>query len=389
MTTTAHNTEDAESVDVAVVGGGQAGLAIAWHLRRLGLRFLVLDAGPEIGHVWRSRWDSLRLFTPARYDALPGMAFPGPPDTHPGKDAVADYLRDYAAAFDLPVRTNSPVTRLRRATGGGEGYELVTADSTVHARQVVIATGPFQTPAVPRLAAGLDSTVTQLHSAQYRNPHSLPPGPVLVVGDGNSGRQIAVELAATRQVDLACSGTATVVPQRLLGRDLFWWLSRLGLVTTGADSRIGRRLRARGELVVGTTDRMLRAAGVTLRPRLTTADGTTVGFADGSRSEVGAVVWATGYRPGYSWVDVDGVLADGRPQHDRGVTPAPGLYVLGLPWQHSRGSALLGFVRHDAAHLADQIAAHTPQSGTTGQTWWNHRCDTPATPRSLEASLPT
>jgi putative flavoprotein involved in K+ transport len=180
-----------------------------------------------------------------------------------------------------------------------------------------------------------------------------------------------------------------MLPQRLLGRDLFWWLSRLGLVTTGADSRIGRRLRARGELVVGTTDRMLRAAGVTLRPRLTTADGTTVGFADGSRSEVGAVVWATGYRPGYSWVDVDGVLADGRPRHDRGVTPAPGLYVLGLPWQHSRGSALLGFVRHDAAHLADQIAAHTPQSGTTGQTWWNHRCDTPATPRSLEASLPT
>jgi putative flavoprotein involved in K+ transport len=371
-----------ELFDVAVVGGGQAGLAMAWHLRRLGLRFVVLDAGPQVGHVWRSRWDSLQLFTPARYDALPGIAFPGTPDSHPGKDAVADYLRDYASAFDLPVRSNSRMTRLRRS---GHGYELLTADQALHARQVVIATGPFHTPAIPTIAAGLDPAVVQLHSADYRNPDSLPPGPVLVVGDGNSGRQIAAELAETRRVDLACSGTAMVVPQRLLGRDLFWWLSRIGLVSAAADSRIGRRMRARGELVVGTTDRMLRAAGVRLRPRLTAVEGSAVRFADGAQLEVGALVWATGYRPDYSWIDVDGLLVDGRPVHDRGVTPAPGLYLLGLAWQHSRGSALLGFVRHDAAHLADQIAAHA----TAVRTRRNHRCATPAATGSLQPSLPS
>jgi putative flavoprotein involved in K+ transport len=343
------------TLDVAVVGGGQAGLAMAWHLRRLGLRFAVLDAGSEIGSAWCSRWDSLRLFTPARYDALPGLAFPGPPDRYPTKDEVAAYLRDYVAAFDLPVHLHSRVTRVSR---DGAGYALATTRETVRARQVVVATGPFQSPHVP--VTGLDPAVTQLHSSAYRNPHQLPRGPVLVVGDGNSGRQIARELAATRRVELATSGRATVVPQRLLGRDLFWWLTASGLLGAPATSPIGRRMRARGELVVGTTDRTLRAAGVTLRPRLTGADGTGVRFADGSRADVDTVVWATGYRSDHSWIDVDGALADGRPVHERGVSPVPGLHFLGLPWQHTRGSALLGFVGADAAHLAERIATRTP-----------------------------
>lgn len=351
MTTT--DTSD-QNLDVAVIGGGQAGLAMAWHLRRLGLRFAVLDAGSGIGSAWRSRWDSLRLFTPARYDALPGRPFPAPPDRYPTKDEVADYLRDYVAAFGLPVRLNSRVTRLHR---DGDAFTLVTPQGTTRARQVVVATGPFQTPHVPKLATGLHPVVTQLHSSAYRNPAELPCGPVLVVGDGNSGRQIARELAATRRVELATAGTATVVPQRLMGRDLFWWLDRSGLLAAPATSRIGRRMRARGELVVGTTDRTLRAARVTLRPRLAAADGTGVRFADGSRTDVDTVVWATGYRADRSWIDVDSALADGPPVHERGVSPDPGLSFLGLPWQHSRGSALLGFVGADAAHLADRIAA--------------------------------
>jgi putative flavoprotein involved in K+ transport len=172
-------------LDVVVIGGGQAGLAMAWHLAQQGLRFVVLEAGPEVGHVWRSRWDSLRLFTPAQYDALPGMAFPAPDDTYPTKDPVADYLRAYAAAFDLPVRRNAKVTELRRREDAS--FEVHTADQTYRARQVVVATGPFQVPFVPPPAGKLDPSVTQLHSADYRRPQALPAEPALVVGGATRG----------------------------------------------------------------------------------------------------------------------------------------------------------------------------------------------------------
>jgi putative flavoprotein involved in K+ transport len=168
-----------EVLDVVVVGGNQAGLAMAWHLAQRGRRFVVLEAGPEVGHVWRSRWDSLKLFTPAQYDALPGMAFPAPADTYPTKDPVADYLQSYAAAFELPVRLNARVTRLSQTD---HGFEVRTADQTYRARQVVVATGPFQVPFIPPMAGKLDPSVTQVHSADYRNPQALPDGPVLVVG---------------------------------------------------------------------------------------------------------------------------------------------------------------------------------------------------------------
>jgi putative flavoprotein involved in K+ transport len=201
-------------LDAVVVGGGQAGLAIAWHLKRQGLQFLVLEAGSELGHTWRDRWDSLKLFTPAQYDGLPGMPFPSPPDTYPTKDPVADYLQTYVTAFDLPVRLNTRVTSLTRAE---EGFEVSTADDTFHARQVVVATGPFQVPFVRPAAQGLEPSVTPIHSASYRNPETLPGGPVLVVGGGNSGFQIAEELAATRQVDLSIGERAPMLPQRRQG----------------------------------------------------------------------------------------------------------------------------------------------------------------------------
>ena len=217
-----------------MIGGGQAGLAVAWHLARQGLRFLVLEAGPQIGHTWQSRWDSLTLFTPTQHDALPGMPFPGPPDTYPGKDAVAGYLTAYAAAFGLPVRLNARVTGLSRTA---EGFGIRTQDEVLRARQVVVATGPFQAPFVPPAGQRLDGQVTQLHSAGYRNPVALPPGPVLVVGGGNSGFQIAEELArAGRRVDLSIATKMPILPQRLAGKDLFWWLTRLGLLRVTAGS---------------------------------------------------------------------------------------------------------------------------------------------------------
>jgi putative flavoprotein involved in K+ transport len=355
-------------LDVVVIGGSQAGLAMAWHLAQQGLRFVVLEAGPELGHVWRSRWDSLKLFTPAQYDALPGMAFPAPADTYPTKDPVADYLQAYAATFDLPVRLNARVTRLSRTD---DGFEVQTADQTYQARQVVVATGPFQVPFVPPPAGKLDASVTQLHSADYRNPQTLPDGPVLVVGGGNSGFQIAEELAATRQVDLSIATTYPMLPQRLGGRDLFWWLTRLGLMRVTASSRLGRRVAGRGEFVIGTNRRRLERKGVRFRPRLVDAEGRTVRFADHSLLEdVGVVVWATGYRSDYAWIHIPGVVREGHVVHWRGMTEVPGLYFLGLTWQHTRGSALLGFVNDDAAYLADRIATgpRAAASATAGAT---------------------
>jgi putative flavoprotein involved in K+ transport len=343
-----------EVLDVVVVGGSQAGLAMAWHLARQGLRFVVLEAAPDLGHTWRSRWDSLTLFTPAQYDALPGMAFPAPADTYPTKDPVADYLQAYAAAFDLPVRLDAKVAELRRLDDGS--FEVRTADDTLHARLVVVATGPFQVPFVPPPAATLDRSVAQVHSADYRNPQALPDGPVLVVGGGNSGFQIAEELAATRTVDLSIATRYPMLAQRLAGRDLFWWLTRLGVMRVTAGSRLGRRA-SRREFIIGTNRKRLERAGVRFRPRLVDADGRTVRFADHSLLEdVGVVVWATGYRPDYAWIHVPGVVREGHVVHRRGVTEVPGLYFLGLSWQHTRGSALLGFVNDDAAYLADHIA---------------------------------
>ena len=346
-----------QPLDVLVIGAGQAGLALGHHLAARDANFLLLDAGPEVGHSWRTRWDSLRLFSPAAYDALPGMPFPAPSsDYHPSKDDVADYLQAYAQRFRLPVRLNSPVLRLHRADDGA--FTATTPTGTVRARQVVVATGPFQTPYIPALATRLDPELPQLHSAEYRNPVQLPGGGrVLVVGAANSGLQIAAELAATQPVTVAVGTRPTELPQRIAGRDLFFWLTRSGFFTVPSHTGIARRLRARGDLVIGTRSRTLRRRGIDFRPRLTGMDGRTARFADGTTVDVDAVVWATGYRSDHSWLHVPGVVVDGQVRHTAGVTDVPGLYFLGLPWQTCRGSALLGFVGADAAALSDRMAA--------------------------------
>ena len=374
------STRPADCLDVIVIGAGQAGLALGWHLTQQQARYVIVDGAPALGHSWRSRWDSLRLFSPARYDSLPGMDFPASADTYPTKDQVADYLAEYAERFHLPVLLGHRVTRLTRDPDT-KVFTVHTGHGPLRARQVVVATGPFQKPHLPELANGLNGQVTQVHSAHYRNPGQLPAGPVLVVGAGNSGLQIAEELAthpgpggtAKREVHLAVGATLPQLPQRLLGRDLFWWLTKTGAIYKPATSWVARRMRARGDLVIGTSRARAADLGVTLRPRVSTATGASVEFADGSRLTPASIVWATGFVPDYTWIDVPDVIVDAaKPvdvRHERGVTGTPGLYFLGLPWQHSRGSALLGFVRHDAAWLADHIRAHRPRAarGTHAQ----------------------
>ncbi|WP_206074512.1 flavin-containing monooxygenase [Antribacter gilvus] len=317
---------------------------------------LILERADRVGTSWARRWDSLRLFTPARYDALPGAVFPGPPWSYPGKDDVARYLAGYAARFSLPVLTGAEAAALDRS---GDGFDIRLTDGrVVAARQVVVATGAFGTPWIPTFAAGLDPHVLQVHTDDYRNPAQVPPGPVLVVGGGNSGIQIALELALTgRDVHLSGGTRPRVLPQRPAGRDLFWWLTVSGAIHAPAASLVGRRLRA-NEPVIGTARGRLRRAGVTFRPCTTAARANTLTFADGTDATPASVVWATGYRHDDRWITIaDALDTAGALIVDDAATPVPGLYALGRPWQRSRGSALLGYVRHDAQRLAATIAA--------------------------------
>ena len=278
----------------------------------------------------------------------------GDPDSYPGKDEVADLLAAYVARFELPVRLNTTVTRLTR---DDDGYSAETTTGTITAKQVVIATGPFQVPVVPSPSKQLDPGVTQLHSAAYRDPDDLPEGRALVVGAANSGQQIALELAEAREVEIAVGQKLATLPQRPLGRDIWWWLTVTRLASVQMSSRLGKRLSQR-DVVIGGGLRELRRRGVKIRPRVVDTNGRTVTFADGTSTDYAGVVWATGFTSDHSWIEIPGVKDERRQiRHLRGVTESPGLYTLGMTWQHTRTSVLLGWVGDDAAFLADQIAS--------------------------------
>jgi putative flavoprotein involved in K+ transport len=344
--------------EVVVVGGGQAGLAVGYFLAQQGLDFTILEAAEEPAAAWRERWDSLRLFTPVRYNSLPGLAFPGDPDSYPGRDEVAAYLIDYVRHFELPVELGSRVRSVRKPNGT---YLVELDDRTYEADQVVIATGPFHLPRVPPITERLDPEVVQLHSSDYRSPADLPEGTVLVVGGGNTGFQIAEELTDSHEVHLSIGSRQTPLPQRILGRDLFWYLDGTGLIRKSKDTRIGGRLAGR-ETLIGSSPRAIRRHGVRLHPRAVDAEGSAILFEDATTVGVRSVVWATGFGIDHSFIEPPVFDDRGHLVHQRGVTQSPGLYFLGLTWQHSRGSALLGWVKEDAEFIAQQISAFRPTS---------------------------
>jgi putative flavoprotein involved in K+ transport len=345
-----------DDVEVAVIGAGQAGLAIGYFLARQGRRFVIFERAAEVAPAWRERWDSLTLFTPRGYSALPGLRFPGDPDGYPTRDEVIAYLERYAETFQLPIELNSEVTKLDRGEDGR--FRLELDGRTITADQAAVATGPFQTPYMPKLAERLADDVFQTHAVGYRRPDDVPPGTVLVVGGGNTGFQIAKELAATHKVVLSIGSRQTPLPQRPLGRDLFWWLTKARVLDKTVESRLGRKLSTRETLIGSSPRELKRRYGVELKPRALDADGRIVRFENGSELEVDAVIWATGYRPDYSWIKVPVFDDGGRLRHRRGVTDVPGLHFLGLTWQYTRGSALIGWVKDDAEFIAERIAEY-------------------------------
>jgi len=315
---------------------------------------VILDRADSIGSAWRERWQSLTLFTPRRYSALPEIPFPGDPDGYPTRDEVTTYLERYAETFELPIELNREVAKLERGDDGR--LRLEVHGRTIVADQVVVATGPFQVPYVPALAEKLDESVFQTHAVGYQRPEEVPAGTVLVVGGGNTGFQIAKELSVSHEVVLSVGSRQKPLPRRALGRDIFCWLTGARVLDKTVDSRLGRKLRTRDTLI-GSSPRDLRKRfGVELKSRVIDADVRTVRFDDGGELEVDAVIWATGYRADHSWIKLPIFDEGGRPRHRRGVTDVPGLYFLGLSWQHTRGSALIGWVKDDAGYIAARIA---------------------------------
>jgi putative flavoprotein involved in K+ transport len=362
-----------ERVQVVVIGGGQAGLSVGYCLARRGLSFVILEANPRVGDSWRKRWDSLRLFTPAKYDGLIGLPFPAPAFSFPTKDDMADYLETYAKHFDLPVRTGVRVERLWR---DGTRYIVDTGDRRLEADHVVVAMATYQAPRVPEFAPTLDPGIVQLHSSEYKNPGQLRSGGVLLVGAGNSGADIAMDVARSHHTWLSGRHPGNL-PFRIDGRIARLIVPLLFRVVfhriLTVDTPMGRRARpamlSKGGPLIRVKPADLVAAGVERTPRVTgVRDGQPL-LADGRVLEVRNVIWCTGFRPGLSWIDLPQPVhgADGEPVHDRGIVPGePGFYFVGLHFLYAFSSTMIHGVARDAERIADTIQARVRAAASVG-----------------------
>ncbi|MFP7335037.1 NAD(P)/FAD-dependent oxidoreductase [Shouchella clausii] len=343
--------------DVVVIGGGQAGLAVGYYLKKQKRPFLIVDEQNEAGDSWRKRYDSLVLFTPRCYSSLPGLAFSGDPNGYPTKGEMADYLWTYKETFQLPVAYKTKVERLEKKR---DRFKVWTTSEgkTYDAKQVIIATGAFHTPFIPPLANSIHPRIAQLHASDYKGPEQIVAGPILIVGAGNTGVQIATELVEHHDVILACGNKPNVLPQSVFGKNLFWWFDRLGLSKATVNSVLGKWLQKR-DTIIGNDFHTVRKRAK-LKGRLINVTGSKAYFAEDSPVSVQTIIWATGYRNDYSWIDIDGVFdQEQKPIHVRGVTNVNGLFFVGLSWQYKRGSALVKGVGEDAAYIVSQLSKHS------------------------------
>lgn len=350
-----------EHVDVVVIGAGQNGLSVGYHLARKGVKFVILEACERVGDIWRSRWDSLRLFTPARFDALIGMPFPAGRYSFPTKDDMADYLEAYARKFSLPVRTGVKVDEVTRS---GDRYVVTAGQTRYVARHVVAAASSYQKPKIPDFAASLDPSIRQFHSSAYKNPGQLNPGSVLLVGASNSGAEIAVDLAATHQVWLAGRHPGHI-PVAYNG----YFAMRLVLPVVlrivfhrllTVDTPMGRKAKpqqlSHGLPLIRVKPEHLDAAGVRRVSRVVGARDGKPMLDDGQLLDVSNVIWCTGFRAGLDWIKLPIFDDTGRVKQYRGaVEGEPGLYVCGLHFQHSTSSTMIHGAARDAGYVADKI----------------------------------
>jgi putative flavoprotein involved in K+ transport len=357
-----------ERVETLVVGCGQAGLAVGYHLAQRSLSFAIVDGNERIGDSWRKRWDSLRLFTPARYNALPGMPFPGPAHAFSRKDEVADYLEAYATRFELPVRAGVTVNRLSR---NGSRFVVDAGDRRFEAANVVVAMASHQVPRVPAFAHELDPAIIQLHSGEYRNPSQLQEGPVLVVGVGNSGAEIAIEVVNEHPIWLAGKETGHVpfrierAPARFVFLPLMFRVigHRVITVRTPVGRKMRPKLLSHGAPLVRVKPKDIAAAGVERVPRVVGVREGLPLLEDGRALEAANVVWCTGFRPDFSWIDLPVFGEEEQPIepiHRRGIVESqPGLYFVGLFFLYAMSSGFLPGVGRDAEHIVKDIATRT------------------------------
>ncbi|HMM72377.1 MAG TPA: NAD(P)/FAD-dependent oxidoreductase [Rhodocyclaceae bacterium] len=340
-----------------VIGAAQAGLAAGYHLRRARIPFLIVDAARRVGDSWRSRYDGLTLFTPRQFSALPGIDLPGNREGYPDRDEFADYLESYAERFRLPVRLESRVDRLVTMDGGFEA--TLSNGEALRASEVILATGGFQCPIVPAMGRDFGPGVLQLTTETFRNPDQLPDGPVLVVGDGASGRDIAVETRKLRSLPvlLATGKRRKLLPERIFGKSIWWWLQLTGVLKAPADSFIGRKLKETDAFPDRERNNdALTKLGIRVLPRLVGAEPGRARFGDAGTTDIRTVIWAIGYRDDTSWLDIPAAkTADGEFAHRAGISPVPGLYYVGRPWQRNRTSALIMGAGEDADMIVKSI----------------------------------
>jgi putative flavoprotein involved in K+ transport len=357
-----NSVDGAERFETVIIGGGQAGLAVGYHLAKRDRRFVILEANERVGDSWRRRcWDSLRLFTPAGHDGLPGWPFPAPSWSFPTKDELADYLEAYAARFELPVRTGVSVDRLSR---DGDRYVVASGDRRFEAEQVVVASGAYRTPVVPAFARELDPRIVQMHSSEYRDPSQLRDGGVLVVGAGNSGADIALEVSGGHRTWLSGRDKGQI-PIRIESRHarllfpVLWFVgSRVLTMRTPIGRKVRPKVLSNGAPLIRVKSQDLAAAGVERVPRTVGAQDGFPTLEDGRALDASNVIWCTGFKPDFGWIDLPVFDEDGEPVQERGVVASePGLFFVGLDFLYAFTSENVGGVGSDARHISKHIVS--------------------------------